>query len=381
VVRSLRRRIAGIALLAFVPIAFSAWALATEHTDRIAPSATAPRPDPKWPLPRAQGASLRQEAIRRAQVRLAPPATPRLDLDVLEPSLRCRFLSEPPTGTSSKFDCVLDDGTVVKVKYGRNPEIVAEVAATRLLEALGYPADRMTISPRVRCDGCPRDPFFAMRLLALAGLHRRFPQHGIDSGYSDFEWVAIERKFTAPAIELADTKGWAWWELEAVDSTVGASPADLDALRLAAVFLAHWDNKADNQRLLCLDEDAGTGTPCQRPLAMMQDLGATFGPSKANLARWRDTPVWADRATCTVSMEHMPFEGGTFPAQRISESGRAQLAAQLAALRDDDVRALFRAARFHEHYSGTDDEKDLDAWTAAFAHRRDQIVSGGPCPQ
>jgi hypothetical protein len=370
-----------MALLAFVPAAFGAWALATEHTDRIAVSTVTPRAEAKWPFTQARGIALRHDAIRRAQVRLVPPAAPQLDVDVLEPSLHCRFLAEAPTGTSSKFDCVLDDGQVIKVKYGRNPEIVAEVAGTRLLAALGYPADRMTISPHIRCDGCPREPFLAMRLLALAGLHGRFATHGIGEGYSDFEWVAVERKFAAPAIEVNETKGWSWWELKAVDPAVGASTADLDALRLVAVFLAHWDNKSENQRLVCLDENAGTDKPCQRPIAMLQDLGATFGPTKANLARWRDTPVWADRATCAVSMEHLPFKGGTFPERRISEAGRAQLAAQLTALSDNEVRALFRAARFPEYYASTDDEKDLDAWTGAFAHRRDQIVSAGPCPQ
>jgi hypothetical protein len=239
----------------------------------------------------------------------------------------------------------------------------------------------MTIAPRVRCDGCPRDPFVAMQLLSLTGLRSRFPAHGVADGYSEFEWVAVERKFEAAAIELIDAKGWAWWELDAVDPAAGASSADLDALRLMAVFLAHWDNKADNQRLVCLDTDAGTDRPCARPLAMLQDLGATFGPSKVNLARWREAPVWADRATCAVSMEHMPFKGGTFPERRISEAGRAQLAAQLASLSSNDVRALFRAARFPEHYSSTDDDKDLEAWTDAFMHRRDQIVNAGPCPQ
>ena len=29
--------------------------------------------------------------------------------------------------------------------------------------------------------------------------------------------------------------------------------ADLDALRLLARVLAHWDNKSENQRLVCLD--------------------------------------------------------------------------------------------------------------------------------
>jgi hypothetical protein len=79
-------------------------------------------------------------------------------------------------------------------------------------------------------------------------------------------------------------------------------------------------------------------------------------------------------------MEAMPFEGGTFPEARISEAARLQVARQLSALTDEQIRALFEAARFPEHYSGTDDERDLERWRAAFRNRVRQITDAGPCP-
>lgn len=356
-------------------IGASAWVLATEHTERVHAKVAAPRRELRWPLSARNATAIRHDALRRAHVRTKAPDAPALDLDVLEPPFSCRFLAEVPTGTSAKFDCVLENGEVVKVKYGRNPEVAAEVAATRLVEALGFAADRMSITPRVRCDGCPRFPFFAMWLLQLTGLHARYPPYGSDDGYSDFEWVAVERKFRGAAIETITDKGWAWWELKYVDADGAATRENLDALRLLAVFLAHWDNKSENQRLVCLDEPSGLDRPCVRPLAMLQDLGATFGPSKLNLGRWHDMPVWADRATCTVSMEGMPWQGATFRNAQIGEAGRARLARQLMAITDDEVRSLFRASRFPEYYSATDDDKDLDAWTAAFRYRVDQIAT------
>jgi hypothetical protein len=318
--------------------------------------------------------------LRRAQVHLAFPSRPALDLDTVEPPLTCRFLARYPTGTSAKFDCVLDGGEIVKVKYGRNPEIAAEVAATRLLSALGYAADRMSLVPSVRCHGCPRHPFFAMRLLQFTGTYSLFPERGDDDGYSDFTWAAVERKFDAIPIETPSGKGWAWWELGQVDPTAGATRADIDAMRLIAVFLAHWDNKAENQRIVCLDAPAAPDARCPRPLLMMQDLGATFGPTKANLARWATTPVWADPATCTVSMRALPFNGGTFPDARIAEAARVRVAAQLRAFTNAQITGLFAAARFPEFYSGTDDERDLAGWLSAFRRRVDQITAAGPCP-
>ena len=289
--------------------------------------------------------------------------------------IECRFLPSPPSGTSPKFDCVVEGESVIKVKYGRNPEIHAEAAATALLRRLGYPADFVTIVPRLRCYGCPRFPFLAMTFQSLFALPLA-PAPDEDS-YRDFTWVSIEHRFPAPAIETAEHSGWAWWEI----ARSSAPRAVVDAFRLTAMFLAHWDNKSENQRLVCLDRslpppDGG----CHRPLAMIQDVGATFGPAKANLARWHGLPVWKDRTTCTISMAALPFGGASFPDGRISEAGRARLAARLAAISDEEVKRLFADARFPEFQVGTDDEGDLRAWLAAFRYRADQIVHAR-CPE
>jgi hypothetical protein len=350
-----------------------------------------PRTTSEWILSGPDADALRRDALRRATVWVPQETAVHRSRDPRPAgdTLVCRFLRAVPTGTSAKFDCVLDGGEVVKVKYSRNPEIQAEVAATRLVAALGFAADEVTIMPRLRCYGCPRFPFLTMRLLSPRVADAVLGQHGYDDGYTDFAWVGLERKFPAPAIETATTGGWAWWELR--DSLAPAG--DIDALRLLAVFLTHWDNKADNQRLVCLDDSppttgsrrpatvtSGVRQACDQPLAFIQDLGATFGPNKVNLAQWRERPVWSDRAACRVSMRRLPFEGGTFPDAVISEQGRRLLGHRLAALSAAEVRGVFEAARFPDYQSTTDDARDLQAWTAAFRFRVDQILTAGPCP-
>jgi hypothetical protein len=359
---------------------FSSWLLAAQSQGALPRGDFTPQPGAAWTLTGPDAETLRHDALSRAAVYVPDGVTARetgpggtgRDAEVVA----CRFLRAAPTGTSAKFDCVLDGGAIVKIKYSRNPEIQAEVAATRLARALGFGADRVDIVPRLRCFGCPRFPFFTTRVLSSGFADRLLGMYGYDGGYTDFEWVALERKFPAPAIETATHHGWAWWELE--QST--ALPADVDALRLLAVFLAHWDNKAENQRLVCLDDPAGAAGRCDRPLALVQDLGATFGPNKVNLARWREFPIWSDRAACRVSLHRLPFGGGTFPDHTISEAGRIRLGRQLAALSDGQVRRLFAEARFPEYHTGTDDDRDLQAWTRAFRFRADQIVKAGPCP-
>jgi hypothetical protein len=377
-----RRRVAIAVIAAAVVLAgASVWIVAAAHEALPPDGVFIPRETAAWSASGGRAVALRRDALRRAQVRLATPERPALDLAVTEPTLTCRFLAGPPRGTSPKFDCVLDGGEVIKVKYGRNAEIPAEVAATRLLSALGFPADRMSIVSRLRCHGCPRYPFMAMRLIYFAGAGALFPPHGADEGYSEFQWAAVERKFAGVPLEAGEEEGWGWWELDAIEPGTGAAEVDRDALRLLAAFLAHWDNKSSNQRLLCLDAPGAAQERCGRPLAMVQDLGATFGPEKVDLARWASSPLWDDRRACTISMRHLPYGGATFGEAHISEAARLQVARHLGSIPDDQIAGLFAAARFPDYYSGSDEGKVLAAWTAAFHARVRHISDAGPCPR
>src|SRR5687768_156875 len=102
---------------------------------------------------------LRADTLARARV-FVPDAPARI---VHPPSggpdIECRYDPETTSGTTPKFDCILATGDTVKVKYGVNPEIAGEVAATSLLKALGFGADHVSIVRRVRCYGCPRSPY------------------------------------------------------------------------------------------------------------------------------------------------------------------------------------------------------------------------------
>lgn len=379
----MRARVVSAILVVLALLLLSSYLAAAQHSGVQPAGDFIPRHLGDWQLSGPEAANRRAALLQRAEWRLSPADTALLTngippLESFASSIRnCRFVNEPPSGTTAKFNCVLDGGAVIKVKYGRNPEIQGEVAGTRLLRALGFPADDVAIVPRLRCYGCPRDPFVTVVASGWTYTRDLLGPAGFDNGYTDFEWVSIERRFPAPAIETDTTKGWAFWEVR--NSTINR--ADLDELRLLAIFLAHWDNKSENQRLVCLDGPAPTPAPdCVRPLAMIQDLGATFGPTKVNIGSWSTVPVWADRETCRVSMRALPWHGGTFPDVLISEAGRRQLADGLQALSDDQLRDLFRTARFPEFQTATDDARDLEQWVGVFKSRVSQIAEGGPCP-
>ena len=192
----------------------------------------------------------------------------------------------------------------------------------------------------------------------------------------------IERQLEGEKIEAADDQGWAWSELERINPASGGSPlAEVDALRLLAIVLAHWDNKSANQRLTCLPGGERPDGRCTTPLAMIQDLGATFGPTRVDLPTWRSLPVWSDRATCTVSMKSLPYEGATFRDHRISEGGRLMLLGLLEQLSTGQLEDLFAASRMVAHDHLAAEARNATAWARAFQDKIAQIRTAGPCPQ
>jgi hypothetical protein len=318
-------------------------------------------------------------SISRAVLDANPPGPDDLDPKAV---VDCRLVVKSMSGTTPKFDCDLAGHGVIRVKYGRgNPELHAEIAATRLLTALGFGADHMYTVGKVRCAGCPMFPFQALKCLGETGLEKTCFAGGIDySSTTEFEHVSIERRLEGRRLESTPDQGWAFYEIDKVDEAAGGSPrAHVDAVKLLAVVIAHWDNKAENQRLLCLPGGDLPDGGCARPYAILQDLGASFGPTKLDLHNWRSTPVWADANACRVSMKQMPWGGATFPEQRISEPGRLFLLSLLEQLSAGQLRDLFAGARVELSEGITADGRQPTAWAAAFLDKVRQIREGGPC--
>jgi hypothetical protein len=204
-----------------------------------------------------------------------------------------------------------------------------------------------------------------------------------DDRVAEYEWVSVERRFPGRPIEVDGEAGWSWYELPVGSVPRGATRAELDAFRLMAAFLVHWDNKKPNQRLLCLTKpEHAADAPCPEPFAIVQDLGASFGPHKVNVNGWRATPVWHDRATCRLSMRYLPFHGATLIDTQISEAGRQLLASQLRAMSNRQITTLFTGARFPEFERGRwfGPSAGIDEWVGAFRDKVRQIIEAGPCP-
>ena len=326
--------------------------------------------------------------IARAKVFVTPaPAIAGLDLshpsNDAHPlddatSVECRYVPRPNTGTTPKFFCRLPDGNIIKVKYGPTPERLAETAATRLLAALGFGADRVTLLPRLRCLGCPAHPYESRQLAERYFASWLFDLFTGGDAPQDFSWVSAERKLPGRAIEVDGFEGWDYYELDGVDPAKGgATRAEVDALKLIAIFVGHWDNKSNNQRLLC-EEGAGGGdpaAPCATPLLMLQDVGSTFGPSSVDESHWAATPIWADPGRCLVALGHSDKSTEVIP---ISEPGRQLLATKLRQLSEAQIGTIFRSAGFPDPSTGGDGRVTL--WVKVFEDKVRQIADRPACP-
>ena len=207
-------------------------------------------------------------------------------------------------------------------------------------------ADEVAFVPRLRCHGCPAAPFVIAKVVEATHTAPLYEKALDYEDSHDFEWVVLERKFDARPIETEQLDGWSFHELDRIDQSKGGAPrAHVDALRLLAVFLAHWDNKAPNQRLVCLSRDWREGTPCRAPFAMIQDLGATFGPRKVDLEAWERADIFDDRARCRISMRRLAVRRCDVRPRPHQRSGSAASGwTAVAALRSAADRSLRRRA-------------------------------------
>ena len=320
-------------------------------------------------------------AIRRAQVWKAT-SVPAMDLKAgpqgpgafaPNETVTCDYFEKKMGGKSPKFACKLAKDDEVKVKYGKeNGEVYGEVAATRLLWALGFGADR-EYPVHVVCRGCPPDPHANSK-----------PKQGEVT----FDAAAIEREAEGQVLETRPDSGWAWTDLDLVQESAGGAPqAHRDAFKLLAVFIQHTDSKPEQQRLMCApgEKPGKNGEPCLHTFMMISDLGLTFGHatvynrnsvSSVNFEQWSRAKIWSDTKACIADISRS--QTGTLDHPRISEAGRKFLADLLVQLTDAQLRDLFNVARFPER-TGGGRPATVDEWVGAFKQKRDQIVNQ-TCP-
>ena len=287
----------------------------------------------------------------------------------------------------------------LKVKYrspdNSNPvyhrEMYSEVAATRLLWALHYPADRMYRVARVHCHRCPRHPF-----------KDRDP--AAEGRYTTFEDVAIELRYGAGQVENYDKwldGGWSWGgellRLRYGWASDGFSPEQkmhFDGLVVLMNIVQQVSKPPHQNRLVCLRgniQQLGQYKFCPDTVLLVHDLGATFGRRRPDsLNSWREMRVWADPETCSAALPARTLDQFKVERYAIGKAGQAFILGLLDQLSDEHLRALFESAGFERYdltlvasggpASSRESRAIIDAWIAAFREKVEQ-VRGGSCEE
>lgn len=221
----------------------------------------------------------------------------------------------------------------------------------------------------------------------------------------DYASAVVEWKHNSIPIETHYHEGWSFNvsdrdpgrpnELRIVDPANATAVSQRQELALLAAFISHADNKAEQQRFICLDaasieaEDKdckavadprsklcqdGTDKKfesCSTPVLMLQDLGFAMGfgakvsgtlPNgevqfdgspqaksygTADPQGFLDAPIFKDETSCTTTVNE--WATGVEIEERVSEPARLRLVAKLQTLaaNDQDLSDLFRAGRLY----------------------------------
>ncbi len=268
-----------------------------------------------------------------------------------------------PNGMSPKFKCRDAKGKDFKVKYGGTGDVMAEVASSWLLTAIGAYADRM-YPVRLNCPDCPSDPFKSEK----------------DRGaWQQGQMVAIEDKI-GERIEYKPNSGIGFDEFYLLKDPVGA-----EALNGMAQFLSNSDNKADNQAIACQKKDTVAGpdgkAACANPVVYLQDMGISFGGrgwyhnSRMNFDKWAKEKMWDDPRACVLHLNatHTSSLNGIDPIGRdlhqIGEQARQMMIRRLGLLSRAQLVDLFAAARAPQR----EPYHTAEEWADLFLKKVDQL--------
>lgn len=287
-----------------------------------------------------------------------------------------------------------------KVKYLKPPfpnhntrfnEVFTEVAASRIMWVLGFPADHVYPMGSVTCIGCGDDPFTNDLKTNTASLK---------SSPTVFKVVSAEREVPWYTIQPEGDETWAWEDAAKFysDGTwTHQQRVEYDAYRLALGLIHYHNAIAQQNRLSCAEFAAkvqGQPKTCTQPMIYAQDLGSTFGKAKGAMdvfgqnprgsySDWEPQTVFSNLASCEL---RATMDGD----KQVLKDAQDLMIQRLARLDAQTVKSIFRTARFQmmdqkqirklrDAGSANPEEDALDQWTNTFLKRLDEIRTAKGC--
>jgi hypothetical protein len=270
-------------------------------------------------------------------------------------------------------------------------EVFTEVAASRIMWVLGFPADHVYPVGSASCIGCTADPFEA-KLKGNSASLKDTP--------TVFKVISAERETPWDQIKPGGDETWSWSDAAKFYSDGEFSHqqrVEYDAYRLA-LGLFHYHNAISQQnRLACAQwapDAPGQAKVCQKPMIFVQDLGSTFGKAKGPLdiggtnprgsfSAWEDQTVFSDLNSCQL---RATMDGD----KQVLKEAQDLMIQRIARLDPQTVKTIFTVARFDKmdqkqirklkDAGSKNPEADaLDQWTNTLLKRLDEIRNAKNC--
>jgi len=287
-----------------------------------------------------------------------------------------------------------------KIKYLKPPypnhnvrfnEVFTEVAASRIMWFLGFPADHVYPVGSAACIGCTADPFDA---------DLKDNKASLKDAPTVFKVVSAERETPWDQIKPDGDETWSWTDAAKFYSDgewTHQQKVQYDAYRLA-LGMIHYHNAITQQnRLVCThwaSDTPGKSKSCQNTMIFAQDLGSTFGKAKGGLdvfgtnprgdfSAWESQTVFANPATCELRVN---MDGD----KQVLKEAQDFMIQRLTHMDEPTVKTIFRTARFQMmdqkqlkrlRAAGAKDPEDaaLNEWTTTFLKRIDEIRNARNC--
>jgi len=231
-----------------------------------------------------------------------------------------KFIEEKTNGTQPKIVVSDSSGVTWDVKFGS--EAHAEIAASRLMHAVGYYTEELYFVPSGRVDGVPT--------LRRAGEH-------LDAAGA-FSNGRFSRR--DPNVTVAKKEEWSFRE----NPFLGQK--ELSGLVIMMTMLNNWDIRGPSNNAVV---HAKTPAGLQERRYLVSDLGATFGRMGGRLSnhsKWKLEDYRAEGFIEKVEsgMVHLDYDGIDSGMDRVPLEHARWFATIVSQLTSEQVRRAFDAA-------------------------------------
>jgi hypothetical protein len=285
-----------------------------------------------------------------------------------------------------------------KVKYLKPPfpdhntrfnEVFTEVAASRIMWVLGFPADHVYPVGSAACIGCTADPF-ANKLKDNKASLKDTP--------TVFKVISAERETPWEEIKPEGDETWSWSDATKFygdGEWTHQQRVEYDAYRLALGLIHYHNAIAQQNRLACAEwapSTAGQSRVCQRAMIFAQDLGSTFGKAKTGVFGANPRGSFSDwePQTVFVNPESCELRATLLGDKQVLKEAQDLMLQRIAHLDPQTVRTIFSVARFQmmdqkqlrrlrAGGSQNPEETALDEWTNTFLKRVEEIRRAQNC--